>query len=154
MNGSSEGDEFCNGNIDEMDEKLKSMSLDGDGGHDEDEEEEDDDDNDDECNSNSDRGQSSLSQVNYYDEPPHQLNNLNHLFHIDFMRSMQNLRSQDKRFLCQYWIRMKSNIFTQFQSIFFRVNLDLNMERDAVAHSPMTKCDKLNVKIKYYWIKF
>lgn len=32
----------------------------------------------------------------------------------------------------------------------FRVNLDLNMERDAVAHSPMTKCDKLNVKIKYY----
>lgn len=117
MSGSSEGDEFHNINIDEMDKRLKNVGLNGDHKDDVDDSDDDDDagggngnDNDNnECSSNSEHEQSTMSQANYYDEPPIHLNSLNHLFHIDFMRSMQNLRAQDKRFDCKFELMLIIN---------------------------------------------
>lgn len=83
MSGTTEGDAISN--IDDVGEKLKNVCLhgecDGDDGNN--------------GNSSSEHEHSALSNCNYTDEMPHQMKN--HLFHIDFMRSMQNLRSQDKR---------------------------------------------------------
>lgn len=47
--------------------------------------------------SNFDQEHSTLSQNNYYHETTNNINKTNHLFDINFMRSMQGLRSQDKR---------------------------------------------------------
>lgn len=98
MSGSTEGDAISN--IDDVGEKLKNVCL-----HDgcDDNDDDDNSNHNDEANpnsnsnSNSEHEHSALSQCNYTDEMPHQMNQMNHLFHIDFMRSMQNLRSQDKR---------------------------------------------------------
>lgn len=95
MSRSSEGDAYEDSNIDEMDEKLQNISMsdrnvDGTNNGD---------DNDCYSNSGLEHEQSTtMSQANYYDEPSLPLNGLNHLFHIDFMRSMQNLRTHEKRF--------------------------------------------------------
>lgn len=100
MSRSSQGDEYGNNsNIDEIDEKLQNISVD-DRDVDGDDDVDGNDDDDDKCNSSLEHEQSStMSQANYYDEPSLHLNSLNHLFHIDFMRSMQNLRTHEKRLI-------------------------------------------------------
>lgn len=96
MSRSNEGHE--SDNIDEIDEKLQNISVDDRDGDDDDVDGNND--GDDGSNSTSEHEQSStMSHANYYDEPSLHLNNLNHLFHIDFMRSMQNLRTHEKRFV-------------------------------------------------------
>lgn len=100
MSRSSEGDECGNSDIDEIDKKLQNISMDGreEGDADVDGNDDVDDGNDDnEHNSISEHEQSTMSQANYYDETSLNLNNLNHLFHIDFMRSVQNLRTHERR---------------------------------------------------------
>lgn len=110
MSRSNEGQASGNNsNIDEIDEKLQTVSVDD---RDGDEDDDDDDINDGDADGNHDdddvvvvdgdsasehEQSSTLSHANYFDEPSLHLNNLNHLFHIDFMRSMQNLRTHEKR---------------------------------------------------------
>lgn len=94
MSGSTEGDAISN--IDDVGEKLKNVCL-HDGCDDNDDDDNSNHNDEANSNSNSEHERSALSQCNYTDEMPHQMNQMNHLFHIDFMRSMQNLRSQDKR---------------------------------------------------------
>lgn len=124
MSRSNEGHESDdnNSNIDEIDEKLQHVSVnsrDGDGDDDDDDVvgggngggntngggDGDNDDNDDNDGTSEHEQSSTLSQANYYDEPSLQLTNLNHLFHIDFMRSMQNLRTHEKRWVVEMWNR-------------------------------------------------
>lgn len=103
MSRSSEGDDCGNSNIDAIDEKLQNMSIISMNGRDDDDGDDDDvvvvhgnvDGEDNECDSISEHEPSTMSQANYYDESS--MNSLNHLFHIDFMRSMQNLRTQEKK---------------------------------------------------------
>lgn len=94
MSRSSEGDAYDDSNIDEIDNKLQNISVDDRNVESNNVGE------DNECYSGLEHEQSStMSQANYYDEASLHLNGLNHLFHIDFMRSMQNLRTHEKRFL-------------------------------------------------------
>lgn len=157
MSGSSQGDEYGNNsNIDEIDEKLQNISVDDRVENDVDVDVDvdgDDDDDDDKCNSSSEHEQSStMSQANYYDKPSLHLNSLNHLFHIDFMRSMQNLRTHEKR-LIFYEIRtyfivcLSAVVNFEIFDFFFS---DLKMVHVVVQHLQMNKCVKLNVKIKFY----
>lgn len=70
--------------IDEIEEKLKKIDLDNKLN---------------DVNSNFYNGHSSSSQNNYFHETTRNLSNINHLFHINFVRSMKGLNSQDKRLL-------------------------------------------------------
>lgn len=102
MSRSNEGHASSNNsNIDEIDEKLQNVSVDDHDGDDDDVDGNHDDDDDDDVvvdgDSTEHEQSSTLSHANYFDEPSLHLNNLNHLFHIDFMRSMQNLRTHEKR---------------------------------------------------------
>lgn len=102
MSRSNEGHASSNNsNIDEIDEKLQNVSVDDHDGDDDDVDGNHDDDDDDDVVVDGDSMEheqsSTLSHANYFDEPSLHLNNLNHLFHIDFMRSMQNLRTHEKR---------------------------------------------------------
>ncbi|XP_055323182.1 protein hemingway [Sitodiplosis mosellana] len=73
-------------NIEEIEEKMKNVALDNKFNDDV---------------SNFDQEHSTLSQNNYYYDSPHHLNSSNHLFDIHFVRSIQGLRSQEKR--CYYF---------------------------------------------------
>lgn len=100
MSRSNEGHASSNNsNIDEIDEKLQNVSVDDHDGDDDDVDGNHDDDDDVVVDGDSTEHEqsSTLSHANYFDEPSLHLNNLNHLFHIDFMRSMQNLRTHEKR---------------------------------------------------------
>lgn len=69
-------------NIDEIEGKLKNMDLDNKPNDD---------------NSNCYNGHSSSNQNNYFHETTHNLGSINHLFHINFVRSMKGLNSQGKK---------------------------------------------------------
>lgn len=82
MDGQNEFDSLQK--INEIEGKLKNMNLDNklSGDH-----------------SNCYNDHSSSGQNNYFHETTHNLSSINHLFHINFVRSMKGLRSQDKRLL-------------------------------------------------------
>lgn len=170
MSRSSEGHASgSNSNIGEIDEKLQNVSVDDRDGDDDDDDDRndgnvdgnhDDDGDDDDGDSTSEHEQSStLSHANYFDEPSLHLNNLNHLFHIDFMRSMQNLRTHEKRlaklernqhdtrapilFHCLHVCKL------DFFLCFF-ASPDSKMVHVGVQHLRMKKCAKLNAKIRFY----
>lgn len=73
---------------------------------------------------------------------------VNHLFHIDFMRSIQSIPVRQKRFSVSFKIPI---------SFFFEMLLSqsnyfagIKMGRALVAHSAMKKCVKSNAKIRFY----
>lgn len=97
---------------------------------------------------------------------PPGFNDIDHIFHIDFMRSMQSLISQqEKRYVmcpCRvhalaYCVnRCKISNLPSFFSACFRCCwwLDSKMVRDEVVRLPMKRCAKSKGKIEYYWTKY
>lgn len=153
-----------NSNIDGIDEKLQNVSVDDRDGDDGDVDGNHNDDDDvvvvGDGDSTSEHEQSStLSHANYFDEPSLHLNNLNHLFHIDFMRSMQNLRTHEKRLANRKTStsRARADYFDclhvfklDFFVCLFVLSPDLKMVHVVVQHLRMSKCGKLNAKIRFY----
>lgn len=79
---------------------------------------------------------------------PSEYNDVNHLFHIDFMRSIQSIPVRQKRFSISFKIPISFFYETVFsQSNYFT---GIKMGPASVAHSAMKKCVKSNAKIRSY----
>lgn len=79
---------------------------------------------------------------------PIEYNDVNHLFHIDFMRSIQSIPVRQKRF----FVAFKIAICFFFKCYFHQFNYltGIKMEPASVVPSAMKKCVKSNAKIRFY----
>lgn len=82
-------------------------------------------------------------------DTPSNFNASDHLFHINFLRTLQHMPTDIKRWDAILFYFLLQSIYRSKNSI-----LDSKMARDEAVRLQMNKCDKSNERIAFCWRKY